>query len=446
MKYAVTFCAMDSDVGGNPFWHSCLLLSVLDEDTGKMEVIDNWGFYGVPTTMGDSLLRRVKIKLGLDVDLYGNHGMLKHEDLRYLDRGKGLHGVTFELTKNKFEQLKARCEKMEKDQRDAIDEIIKPTGLKGKPANKTRIYPHEDLSYHIFALEKAKAKQENRDPRLKPFEFNLSMTMWGPSFNDSFTCKTQAVNLLDGILTSMQIKRITQNKNHLAVPRYSGQLETISLHSSGPIKVHTTRKGNKIYYRDSEDNDVKLHWTLPPQEIETLTGQTKRLFELHDDHVDEARKIVGRLQDLEWLLMNVDVEEKHLAYKQALVLQCRTLYQSFSTIRPKIAESTVEGWQGYFYSLVSWPRDIDEAHLMKRINQSKAFFNTLYMAIVDEWQIYDDCKAEMDIPEDESLLNDNDYFNPMEALLNYVPVEVQKKVCSIINRNYVAPEESCTIL
>lgn len=106
MKYAVTFCTTDQEVGSNPLWHSCLLLSKMDETSKLLEVVDNWGFYGLPTTnRNNSWLDQLKIKMGLDVDLIGNHGMLRHEELRFLDQGYGLRGVTFELTKDDFELL-----------------------------------------------------------------------------------------------------------------------------------------------------------------------------------------------------------------------------------------------------------------------------------------------------------------------------------------------------
>src|SRR5690349_653229 len=117
--YTVTLCLMDQDTGANPFWHTCFLLSRLDEGSKKLEVVDNYGFYGLPSTNKTSLLRKLKIKLGLDVDLNGNHGMLRHEEVRFMDLGCGLHGVTFELTEAKFNELQARCKKMVADQEQA---------------------------------------------------------------------------------------------------------------------------------------------------------------------------------------------------------------------------------------------------------------------------------------------------------------------------------------
>ena len=128
MRYSITYCAMDHEFSGNIFWHSCILFSQWDE-SGKIEVIDNWGFYGIPSTDRNTWLSKLKIRIGLDIDLKGNHGMLRREDLRYLDAGYGLHGVTFELSKENFESLKQKCKTMAEEQEKAIKEIPRDTEI-----------------------------------------------------------------------------------------------------------------------------------------------------------------------------------------------------------------------------------------------------------------------------------------------------------------------------
>src|SRR5205814_2328373 len=124
--HTVTFCTMDSEAGANPFWHSCILLSRFNESNKKLEVVDNWGFYGLPSTAQKSLIRSLKVKIGLDVDLAENHGMLRHEETRYLDLGCGLRGMTFELTEEKFHELQAKALKMVQEQEQAINDIVTP--------------------------------------------------------------------------------------------------------------------------------------------------------------------------------------------------------------------------------------------------------------------------------------------------------------------------------
>ncbi len=89
MKYFVTFGAQDSDADGNPLWHSFLLLSQQKDGADQLEVYDHWGFYGLPSTDGEGIKKSIKKKLLMDTNVYGNHGMLIHEKLRFLDLGRG---------------------------------------------------------------------------------------------------------------------------------------------------------------------------------------------------------------------------------------------------------------------------------------------------------------------------------------------------------------------
>ncbi|CEK09195.1 hypothetical protein [Legionella hackeliae] len=422
MKFFVTHCVLDRQVGSNPLGHSCILLSQLDEADGKIEVIDQWGFYGVPTT-GDrnSFTGQLKITLGLDVDLQGNHGMLRHEEIRFLDMGRGLHGTTFELSEENFRTLQKRCADMARDQENAIREIVEPLGLKGKSDNETRIYSHEKFSTHIFALEKERAKQEGRPSRLKPFEFNLSMTFWGPDLNQSFTCKSQAVSLLEGILTPKQLSQLTVNGKHRAVPRYSGKTETIFLHSSGPLRKHTKHSGEEVYYRDLKDEGVKLYWTLPPQELEVLSPATTNLLQIPEDYRSQVKSLVSRLQRLEWLFINAELEEAYNSSRHRLIDEIRQTYGAFSKITNKKEGEKISGWYGYFLSLLSAPRDANEAALLQKIKNAQSFLNCIYIAVVDSWEIED-----TDSP---------------EAVAAYLSVADKKALCSIVGRSYLEPEK-----
>ena len=137
MKYAATYCTFDKEAGANPLWHSCILLSKLDEEKKLLEVVDNWGFYGLPTTQpGNSLINQLKIRMGLDIDLQDNHGMLRHEEIRYLDLGCGLHGTTFELTREQFDLLQKKCQDMAAEQDQAINEVVVFRESKGNPQSK----------------------------------------------------------------------------------------------------------------------------------------------------------------------------------------------------------------------------------------------------------------------------------------------------------------------
>jgi len=291
MKYLITYCSMDHSIASNPFWHSCILLSQCSEHT-KIEVVDNWGFYGLPATTRNTWLSSLKIKAGLDINMTGNHGMLKHEDLRFMDLGYGLRGVTFEVTQEQFTKLQERCRQVAANQSEAIEEIAQFLHLEAKPKEQQRIYSYEHHSPTIFSIEKMKARNEGRPPRLEPFEIKPTLTLGGPAINQSLNCKTRVVSLLTDILSAEQINRITENGKHPSLPRYSGRLEHIYLHSSGPVREHKKSSGETVYYRDLADEGVHLHWTLPPQEIETLSDDTRDLLSLSKEYCNEVKQTI----------------------------------------------------------------------------------------------------------------------------------------------------------
>ncbi|WP_131781004.1 hypothetical protein [Legionella gresilensis] len=471
MKYAVTFCVLDREAGSNPFWHSCLLLSQW-ENKGKIEVVEQWGFYGLPTTTPNSLLKKVKLSLGLDVDLNGNHGMLRHEEVRFLDLGCGLHGATFELTEEKFKLLQQRCKVAADEQEQAINEVMSQQGLAAKAKKDTRIYPYEHWSAQIYQFEKAKAQEQHRESRLKPFELNLSLTLWGPSLKGSYTCKTQTLSLLKGILTEQQLSRLTENDKHPTIPRYSGPLEKIFLHSTGTLRQHTKRSGKKVHYRALEDKDVKLYWTLPPQEMEALTEETNKSLQISKDYADDAKLVIKRLQRLEWLFRNATLPKEYQPYRDQLIEQICDYYENFARVNTiKSLPIKEESWFNYFSFLGTLPRDKGERKLLKQIHKAKMLFNSLYMAVVDQWQIDLKCpneryervttkkfnKEEVDnvnffdkknianIAHMQPLMNQvitkSDYINPLEAVAAYLSLEDQKALCSILGRSYIPTDK-----
>ena len=157
MKYFVTYATFDDSIA-NPMWHSFLMLST-GEEGKQLKVYDNWGFYGVPSTNRNDIFSSIKIQFGLDIDLTDNHGMLRHEQIRSLDMGKGVHGITFELTEEQFFILEDRCKKQASLQQQAIDDYTK--GIKGKSPKSTRLYPQEAMSKQIYRLEKTRAHEAN---------------------------------------------------------------------------------------------------------------------------------------------------------------------------------------------------------------------------------------------------------------------------------------------
>ncbi len=443
MKYLATYCVHTREAGANPLYHSCILLSKTDEAEQQLEVVENWGFYGVPTT-GDrtTYANQLKLKLGMDVDLKGNHGMLRKEDPRSLDLGTGLRGVSFELTEEQFKQLQSNCHKMVEDQEQAVKEVVEPQGIKGKPPEKTRIYSHEQYSTLIFQLEKIKAAQKGQPPRLKPFELCLTFGLTGPSLQTSTTCKSQAVALLATVLTEKQIARLTENGNHPTVPRFSGPMEELFIYSTGPLRQHKKSDGSIVHYRDRNDKDVRLFLSLPPQELEALTEDTIDRFEINDEYCSDVKAAVKKLQRLEWLIRNAVVPDDLTKYKELLLNQIIDSYKSFFSIAPKNKNERVSGWAGFALTLFSLPRDREEQALLDKLNKAKMLFNSLYMACVDNWKIDLNSPLEMDSSatkdEDDSVV----FCNSIESITSYLTTTDKKNMCKILGRSYVEDNSS----
>lgn len=444
MKYLVTYCAFDTDAGSNPLWHSAFILSQWDENTaspGPIDVVSTYGFYGVPTTTRNTWTARLKLLVGFDVDLNGNHGMLRSEETRYMDFGAGLHGASFEVTQDQFQALQTKCKTMIKDQEETIQETA--TFFNLKPTNKARIYSHEQSSRLIFDTEKIRAENQGREPRLKPFEINPTIGWSGPSLSQSFTCKSQTIRMLEGILSQAQINRLTEHGKHPAVPRYSGPMEPLALYSEGPLKRHRKANGSAVYFRDGADPKVKLRWTLPPQEIEILSEETSRMVTLPPEHLPAIRRLCKPLQRVEWVFINAELASEYEPYRQGLIDLIRTTYQAFSKPEPKEPLQALSGWRGLLHDLFSIPRNQYEATLMAKIKQGNMLLNALYMAIVDNWQIDVNAPCE-DFPHADKTQETCLYENPLEAVAAYLHENDKIQVCRILGRSYVHPEDDKT--
>jgi len=420
--YTVTFCNMEQEAGANPLWHSCLLLSRLLDNDKKMEIIGNWGFYATPATKSDSYSHRFKMKFGLDVDFHDNHGMLQHEELRFLDLGRGLNGVTFELSEEKFNALQEKCLQVEKDQVQAINEIAEPLDIRGD-GRKMRHYPQEHLAKHIYALEKERAKQQGRPSRLLPFEFNFSRVN---------TCKFQMLRLLEGILAPEEIQELAGW--HPAIPRLSGGgAEQIHLHSTGPLCQHRKRSGEVIYFRQWGDEDVRLFWTLLPQTVRNQSEECLKSFKMHDEYTDEVKKVIRRLQALEWLFINASLPDLFSTVRERLINTFQTYYEVFSGPGAGSEKLPDKGHAATWMRIFSLPECENEAKLMKSLSDAKYLFNCLYLAMVDGWSLDDEAVS------DKIKL---DALHPVDlaALAALLPADRKKEICRIIGRNYLEPE------
>ncbi|MFI4963554.1 MAG: hypothetical protein ACHP6H_06845, partial [Legionellales bacterium] len=391
MLYFVTFCTSDQDAGSNPFWHSCILLSQMDDEGQLMEVIDTWEFNGLPSTSESKhWAKQFFVKMtNLDLDLIGNHGMLCHAEYRYLDRGRGLHAVTFEVTEAQLRAMQNRCINRVEEQNRAIQEAADFLKITPKPKDKFKVYEYEHQSNFIFAVEQFKAAQEGRESRLKPFQLPLTLGLSGPQAS---TCKSQAVSIFDGILSAEQIARITMKGTVSSTletfPRLSGKTEYIYLHTRGPLSKHTKASGEVVYFRDNKkDSNVKLYWTLPPQEFEALSETTSKLFKIDPDYVSKFKSSVKKLQGLKWLFINAKLPERLQDHKNNLVAEIEAIYQDLFSVGPRYTVEKNKDWYGYLHALFSLPAHSEQRVLQNIIDEHTQFFNRLYLAAVDGWEI-----------------------------------------------------------
>lgn len=418
MKYTVTFCAFDHTVEGNPFWHGSFFLSKLDESKQLLEVAETWGFYGVTsTTDRKSWWGKLKASFALDVDFQGNHGILTNEEVRFMDLGHGLHGYTFEITDEQFAEIQKRCAQAVAEQEAAIKEVVGSEKIPPDLSRKVRFYKEEPVSKYIFEIEKYKAKREGRPSRLKPFDLQLSFGLWGPSLEKSHTCKSEALNLLEGILTEEQLAPFKAT----SLPRFIRGLEPILLHSTGPLHTHTRSSGKEVFFRDRHDEDVKLYWSVPPQYFDALSKDTADLFSIDKEYISEVKNTVSKLQRVEWLLRNASLPIQYQVYKNHLIENIIASYRAFAIIEPQ-RDTKISGWQGFALSLFSLPRSTEERKLQDKIHQAKMLLNSMYMAVVDEWEIEAD-------------------YSDYEAIVSYLSIEDKKELCQILGRNYIDSEE-----
>ena len=275
---------MNTDAGANPFGHASLIFSRQETDTSPIEVLDGIGFYSQPSTTTNPLVAGVKKLIGLNVDLQDGHGILEHEDMRYLD-GDGLSGLSFEISKQQFDALKSSYQQMMKTEREVIEELNEELTRQGiEPNGQTR-----------YIAEKAKAAAEGRIPRLKPFHITMKLTMSGFDSCDSFTCKDYALELLTQhkIMPTEIRDKLISNKATTAFPVFSElYLPPIRLISTGtPGEIVTSKTTGQVFHnRVWEKNS--LFWATP---IHTPEEQVSS----EDAHYFQLKNILNRIRDKE---------------------------------------------------------------------------------------------------------------------------------------------------
>lgn len=347
MRFFVTYCAMDNQLA-NPLWHACLILSYWPGPGHKVEVINAWGFYAAPMANPNSFASRNKRRMGVAFDFKNNYGHLKIEEMRFLDLGYGLKGKTFAITFDQFMQLKNKCRYTMVQEDQAIAEAeasllkqYKEKGLNIKPNSSDILHEEERL-----ALERGVPS------RLQRFELKVSLQLGfctKLTMKNSNTCKTRAVSLLQDIGIDQQqlnelihIQELPLFEKSMALPKYSGPMETIILHSTGPRKKHeSARTGKCTQYREW-GKGTKLFWSQLPQLI--VADSPKEIEDLifSKDLASSIKKIIEKLQRLEHVIVNTTCNKELEAQRSALIVNICDLYTKFADIYSKTPVSLID--------------------------------------------------------------------------------------------------------
>jgi hypothetical protein len=292
IRHYVSYCVMDTEAGANPFWHACLILSTQKHPEGPIHVDDAIGFYSQPSTTTNPLTKAAKHVLGFKIDLQDSHGVLKQEKMRDLD-GNGLHEISFSITKEQYEALRASYKEQMAIEKKAIEELNKDLREAGLPEN----------AYTRYIRERSLAEKENRPPRLKPFHIAMGLTPKGLDSTKSHACKNAALESLveSQIIDEVLRERITGNKLEHAFPRF-GQgklLKPARLVSTGDPEAHESQKSNKVYYNRSWEKN-RLYWATSPHlyhtnEPTTATPETNTT----PDPYPYVKKMLTRVRHIE---------------------------------------------------------------------------------------------------------------------------------------------------
>lgn len=364
---------MKSEVGANPMWHGSIILSVQMSPSSPVQVIDSVGFYGItPCSDTNPVTRFFKKKTGMNIDLTGGYGALRHEEMRFLDKGEGLEGITFHISQQRFQTLRENINDDIKQQEDAITDAVEiivqkklsepnlldkiktqlaaekqdisDQGIKKSLIASTR---KTALPSEIYSLEHARAKKLNLTSRLKPFEFRSS---WTPftllTFADSNTCKNVATDILHKAqLPFKWLQELGIQGTFASIPRFSGKAnaEDFQLYSTGEYFEYQSKKTNKtIFFKKwqpelshTAPNKTKLFWAVPPNKIiadHTAPIESQKFIDqilINPKLHDSISKLVLQLQKTNEILIQSSTANQHENI-DVLLCQLRTFIQAFN--------------------------------------------------------------------------------------------------------------------
>jgi len=317
---------MDSRLA-NPFHHAFILVSKISNPGKKIEVKHAWGFNPMPCSNSETYWSQFKKSLGFDLDFQGGFGILKVEEMRYLDLGYALHGLSFEIEVAQYKKLKNLCEHIILDQEKAVNEAK----LNLKHLNR------EPLLHEIFEEEKRCAEFTQRKSRLRPFKICLSVNSSGLSLNESFNCKTMAMEIMREIgIPEEHLNSLTQKNASPSLPIYSGELEDIYFHSVGARhEFQSGPSGMMTLFK--KWGDSKLFWSLPPQRIANSREGNNIEYYNHEytlpsEWVKQIKQTISRLQQIENVVAQAKIDYQYESYRYVLLRKVGELYEKFSTM------------------------------------------------------------------------------------------------------------------
>ena len=320
-KFYVTYCVMDTDAGANPFGHACLVFSTQANENEPVSVVDSVGFYSQPSTTTNIVMRSLKSILGLTMDLQEGHGVLQREKLHEID-GNGIHGRSFEATKEQFKVLRRLCKSEIEEGKAAIkhwDEAL------GSNSN----------GYTRYIAEKELARQENDQPRLRPFHLEVNLGWDGFDSTQSHICKTRALDLLqESTIIAQEIRNELDGGSAWCVfPRVTGNtLRPIRLVSTGsPERFESQRTGKVFYNRTWKGNSL---FFASPLNLDKSTPESHGLT-LDSDSFQRMKQILNRIREVEKTLRQAIKNPKDSTLETSLKEQLQRiepLYELFKNV------------------------------------------------------------------------------------------------------------------
>ncbi len=366
---------MKPEVGSNAPYHGCIILSVQKNEQSPVQVLDSIGFYGVtPCSDKNPAIRWLKKNTGVDIDFTGGYGEYRTEEMRYLDKGEGLTGISFHLSAHRFSTLRQSIKDDINQQNIAISEATQaivadnlaiPNNVeKAKRSLAANHYPIDAvnvakhieietkkkiLSHQIYQKECEYSEKNQVPSRLKPFEFRAS---WTPlsffTLADSHTCKNGIIELLGRAeipLSALEALGGVSYRSSSSIPRFSrsSNAEELQLYSLGTYTSFTSKRtGEHKVTRSWQPNlttdapdKTTLYWSIPPGEIiaDHTNEQASKDF-LNRYFIEPAQRklmcdLMLRLQKTEHLL--VQSQTANVGGKiEALLKKLRFLITAFN--------------------------------------------------------------------------------------------------------------------